>query len=226
MKTRWILIPLTCLSMVLCNVSSADGPTRGAVPGKNNLRLDSVKRPAARSAVQRVNVGRPSGSLHRTSGGASTPVSRDRGYAGTRHRGYDRDVPRLGAAPLGGLLEEYLYNEFGGRQFDPWAGEKAHADAYRDAAIANAIVNVVGILATANQPPAPVVACPPAPAAPQGHIERQRVMLQEGRTEEYQVWVPEYVIPATREVVVGHHETRRREIAPFFEEREIWVPAP
>jgi hypothetical protein len=127
--------------------------------------------------------------------------------------------------PLGGLLEEYLYNGYGRHGFDPYEAEKAHADAYRDAAIANAIVNVIGILATANQAQPVAAYTPPAPVVPQGHIERQRVLVQEGRTEEYQVWIPEYTIPATGEVVLGHHETRQRTVAPVYEEREIWVPA-
>lgn len=224
MKTRWILIPVTCLSMVFCGFADAQGNARTGSPGKS-MRLDSVKRPAARSAAQRVSPSRVGGESRRPGAGAPLNLNRNRGNGASLGRGVNRDYAGLGNAPLGGLLEEYLYNEFGGRGFDPYEGEKAHAKAYRDAAIANAIVNVVGILATANQPQVPAVACP-APVAPSGHIERQRVLVQEGRTEEYQVWIPEYTIRETGEVVVGHHETRRREIAPVFEEREIWVPSP
>ncbi len=226
MKTRWILIPVTCLSMVFCGLADAEGSARTSAPGKG-MRLDSVKRPVARSAGQRLSPSRSGGEFRRPGAGAPLNLNRGRGNSAGLGRGVNRDLSGLGNAPLGGLLEEYLYNEIGGRGFDPYEGEKAHAKAYRDAAIANAIVNVVGILATANQPQIPVVAGPPpAPVAPRGYVERQRVLVQEGRTEEYQVWIPEYRIPETGEVVVGHNETRRREIAPVFEEREIWVPAP
>ena len=224
MKTRWILIPVACLSMVLCGLADAEGIGRTSAPGKG-MRLDSVKRPVARSAGQRIAPSRAGGEFRSPGGGA--PVNLNRGRGTGLGRGLDGERAGLGNAPLSGLLEEYLYNEFGGRGFDPYEGEKAHAKAYRDAAIANAIVNVVGILATANQPQIPVAAGPPpAPVAPRGYIERQRVLVQEGRTEEYQVWVPEYRIPETGEVVLGHHETRRREVAPVFEEREVWVPTP
>jgi len=226
MNTKWILIPVACFSLAVSGWAEAQGSSRMSSPGKG-MRIDTSKQRAvshARSGTR----GAPSRARADFRGpgrGGSGHVSHGRGDSSGIARGGDRNLSHLGNAPLGGLLEEYLYRGYGGNGFDPYEGEKAHADAYRDAAIANAIVNVIGILATANQPQPVAVYAPPAPVAPQGHIERQRVLIQEGRTEEYQVWIPEYTIPATGEVVVGHHETRRRTIEPVYEEREIWVPA-
>lgn len=224
MNKRWILIPVTCFSLVVGAWADAQGAPRMGAPGKG-VRIDAGTRSVARAGANlRVSPGRSGAGLRHS--GASGNVTRGRGNGANLSRGADRGYSGLDSGPLGGLLEQYLNNGYGGRHFDPYEGEKAQADAYRDAAIANAIVNVVGILATASQPQAPVALCPPpAPVAPRGYVERQRFLVQEGRTEEYQVWIPEYTIPETGELVVGHHETRRRSIAPVYEEREIWVPA-
>lgn len=225
MNTKWIFIPVACFSLAVSGWAEAQGPSRMSSPGKG-MRIDTGKQRSVSSARSgtRVAPGRSGADFRGPGRGSSIPINRGRGESSGFSRGGDRHHSGLGNDPLGGLLEDFLYNGYGGNRFDPYEGEKAHADAYRDAAIANAIVNVVGILATASQPQPVAVYAPPAPVAPQGYIERQRVLVQEGRTEEYQVWIPEYTIPATGEVVVGHHETRRRTLEPVYEEREVWVP--
>jgi len=231
MKKEWILIPVACFALAVSGWAEAQGASRMRSPEKSP-RIDLGNR-----GNTSVNVGRAS---RGSSAVRSTPAVRRPSSPG--QSGINRGrVPNLGHNqfgdgdfgnnPLGALLGQYLNNGYGGnRHFDPYAGQKAQADAYRDAAIANAIVNVVGILATANQPRLevayPVAGVAAAPVGPRGYVERQRILVQEGRTEEYQVWIPEYRIPETGEVVIGHHETRRREIAPLYEEREVWVPAP
>lgn len=238
MKKEWILIPAACLALVFSQVAGAQG-NRGTRTPNIKPRIDIGKRIASapsrsmRVAPSRSNVGARRGSANapqrmgRTRGVSPSPsrsggLGRDLGSLGGNRSG---TAANYGNNALGALLGDFLNNGYGyGRGFDPYAGEKAHAKAYRDAAIANAVVNVVGILATSHQQQQQVAVY--ADPAPRGHIERQRMLVQEGRTEEYRVWIPEYTIPATGEVVVGHHETRRREIAPVYEEREVWVPTP
>jgi hypothetical protein len=245
MKKEWILVPATCLALIVASAAEAQGASKIRRNGPQ-LRINKSRTPAlARSQTVR-------GLAPRSAIGARRPTTRPsigsaipRGNSVPNLRGFNRGgAPNLGAAglgnglgrggafgrngsggPLGGLLQQYLYNEYGGGyRYDPYAGEKAHAKAYRDAAIANAVVNMVGIIAT-NHQQRKYTNCSTA-VAPSGHIERQRILVQEGRTEEYQVWVPQYTVPATGEVVLGHNETRRREIAPVYENREVWIPTP
>lgn len=125
-------------------------------------------------------------------------------------------------------LAEALFNEYS--RNNRRDAEKEQARAYRDAAIAGAIANVLGtVITVAAQPryaaaPAPVVCTPPPVCAPAGRVELQRVLVREGYTEEYRVWVPEYVVQSTGEVILGHYETRRRSVPPVYETREVWVP--
>ncbi len=224
-----ILIAAICLSLLSFGVAEAQANSRSnrgisvrtnkaPAPRFNPSRSNRISAPArvtsSRSPIGRSSNGRRGvGSNTRRGPGAPSLGNLNRGLGGLNNNG-----------PLGGLLQDYLYNEYGGRgNYDPYSGQKAQAKAYRDAAIANAVVNVVGILATTHQQRqyAQYNAAP----APSGHVERQQILVHEGRVEEYRVWIPEYVIPKTGEVVVGHHETRRREVAPVYETREVWVPS-
>ena len=241
MKKEWILVPAIGVSMVFCGIADAQGATRMRTPNikpRINVgnRVASTPSRSARVAPMRSTV-----NSRQSSNRGPQNVSRSRsGHAsssrGSGLGGYGGGLGGFGGGlgnqrgygdnPIAGLLGNYLNNGYGyggGRGFDPFEGEKAHAKTYRDAAIANAIVNVVGILATTSQQRQGVVCAAPAP---RGHVEHQRLLVQAGRTEEYRVWVPEYRIPETGELVVGHNETRRREIPPVYEEREVWVPTP
>jgi len=236
MKREWILIPVACFSLALSGVVEAQSNSRLRTSVKSP-RLN-VSNPVSRG----VNIGQVSRGSAAIRGNTSvrrppiaTGGSFDRGRRpSSGQRPFGGQSPfgngNISGNPLGSLLGQYL-NQGGygfNRGFDPYAGQKAQAKAYRDVAIANAVVNVVGILATANQPRIQA-ACPPggvvaAPESPCGYVERQRILVQEGRTEEYKVWIPEHTIPETGEVVEGHHETRRRDIPPVYQEREVWVP--
>lgn len=220
MNKRWILIPIACFSLIVGGWADAQGTSRLNASGKG-ARIDRGNRGATHPGAGLRRAPEQSGAASRH----STPMGRGRNRDLNNTGGRERGPSGMDSGPLGDLLGQYLAGEYGGHRFDPYEVDKARADAYRDAAIANAIVNVVGILAASSQPQVPVALCPP-PSAPRGHIERQRVLIQEGRTEEYQVWIPEYTIVETGELVVGHYETRRRAIAPVYEEREIWVPSP
>lgn len=240
MKER-ILIAAMCLTLMSFGYAEAQGASKFRRTGPN-LNVSKARAPIASPSRSFRGVSRNMSNVRRSSSsiGGARSANRNGSLGGARSANRIGNYPGIGnnnrsglgygrngignGGALGGLLEQYLYNEYGGgRNFDPYAGEKAHAKAYRDAAIANAVVNVVGILATTQQQKACAVK---APAAPRGHVETQRILVQEGRTEEYRVWVPQYTIPATGEVVVGHYETRQREIAPVYETREVWIPAP
>lgn len=231
MKTERILIPIACIALAFSGWASAQSTARPGAPIKTP-RIDIGTRVSPQANIGRAtrNSSAIRGVTHgrRPSTGARVPSGRLPGGDFGRLPGQSPlgGLSGLDGNPLNGLLGQFLLNEYGyGRHFDPYEGEKALAKAHRDAAIANAIVNVVGILVTANQPVV-TQACPPAQPALRGHVERQRILVQEARVEEYRVWIPEYTIPETGEVVVGHHETRRREIPAVYEDRDVWVPAP
>jgi len=104
------------------------------------------------------------------------------------------------------------------------------ADAYRDAAIANAVVNLVGIVATAALQPEPravAVAAPaPAPvvhAQPRGYYRTEQVLVSPGHYEDIRVWIPECRDPYTGRVSGGYHEVRKRWVAEVYEYRPVWV---
>ncbi len=142
------------------------------------------------------------------------------------------------------------------RGFNPYGGhdryydsDKAYAEAFRDAAIANAVASVVGVIATAPYgaygrgygsvyavpygrpgavavaPPIPVApAAPPmAYAPPAGHYETERVLVREGHYEEYQVTVPDMRDARTGDLVRGHTEIRQRYVPEVWQERQVWV---
>ena len=50
MRTRWILIPVTCLSLVLAGWADAEGASRSGGPGRG-LRSAPVKHAAARNGA-------------------------------------------------------------------------------------------------------------------------------------------------------------------------------
>jgi hypothetical protein len=131
----------------------------------------------------------------------------------------------LGQHPLADLLYSQYGRGYGDRYSDP---NREMAKAYRDVGIANAVVGLVGVLATVaaqeNRAMAtPVYGVQPV-TAPTGRIERQQVLVREGRVEEYTVWVPEHTISGTGEKVLGHYQTRQRTVPPIYETREVWVP--
>lgn len=127
-------------------------------------------------------------------------------------------------------IAEQLFGEYNRRQnyHDPY---ESIADAHRDAAIANAVVNVVGIITNAavqnrQYRVAQPVAQTQQYGGPTGHVQRQQVLVREGHHEEYTVQVPEHTVAATGERVLAHTERRQRWVEPVYEEREVWVTNP
>ena len=127
---------------------------------------------------------------------------------------------RPGLTALGNLLDG-IQRDRDGRHGGRYDSDKAMASAYRDAAIANAVVGLVGIFVeagTRNQ-------CAVQPAQPTGHYETHRVILQPGRYEQDRVWVPERYDPNTgRKLGGGYHETRTRWVPETVEYRKVYIP--
>lgn len=103
--------------------------------------------------------------------------------------------------------------------FDPYRrhDEDEMAKAYRDVGIANAIVNLVGVIATidANQRVQ-------RPAG--GRYVQEKFIIKEGYYEEYEVWVPDTFDERTRETIKAHTEVRQRWVPEVYGYRDVWVP--
>jgi len=166
-------------------------------------------------------------------GGLSSRTGRAAGFRAPgrsgvgRGGGIGRALGGLGGGGLGGgglgrgrglgVLGNALRNapRYGYGRQDRYNDE--YADAYRDVGIANAVVNLVGIMVSARQQ------C--RPQRPAGHYQRQRVLVKGGYYEQYQVWIPPVYDRHTGEKVGGgYHETRTRWVPDVYEEREVWVP--
>lgn len=111
--------------------------------------------------------------------------------------------------------------------------ENEMADAYRDAAIANAVVGLVGIMVSAAQQPqcttvaaAPisVAPMPVAVAPPPGRWERQTVVVEPAHYETYQEWIPEIYDSRTgQKIGGGYYESRSRLVPETYQYRDVWV---
>lgn len=92
------------------------------------------------------------------------------------------------------------------------------ARAYRDVGLANAMVNLVGIAATA--------ATQNAYARPAGCYVREKVIVQPSHYETVRVWVPEIYDPHTGQKIGGGYYETRTQLAPEVAEyRDVWTPA-
>jgi len=176
----------------------------------------SLSRSSGRSGLSRT----PSTRSSPSSRGGSSPFG---GLGRSRNSGSLGGSDRPGLTALGNLLDGIQRNRDGrdGRYGGRYDSDKAMASAYRDAAIANAVVGLVGIFVEAgmrNQ-------CRAQPAAATGHYETHRVIVQPGRYEQDRVWIPEKYDPNTgRKLGGGHHETRTRWIPETVEYRKVYVP--
>lgn len=157
-----------------------------------------------------------------SSRGGSSP------FGGLLGRGRDSSSlgrsDRPGLTALGNLLDGIQGDRgsrYDGRYGGRYDSDKAMASAYRDAAIANAVVGLVGIFVeagTRNQ-------CAVQPAQPTGHYETHRVILQPGRYLQDRVWVPERYDPNTgRKLGGGYQETHTQWIPETVEYRQVYVP--
>lgn len=96
--------------------------------------------------------------------------------------------------------------------------------AQRDAMIAGAIVDVIGIFAAASVAQSQAAA-PPPPRGEAGRYDVRRYLVQEGYWHEYEVKVPGHVDSQTGERVLPHTQRRQTWVEPVYEERRVWVPA-
>lgn len=122
--------------------------------------------------------------------------------------------------------------------------QEEYADAYRDAAIANAVGNVVSAIVSSPSVRTPVPAyvqqtpvytqpapvyTQPAPAQtyvqpnPLGHYETRREQVGGGYYQREQIWVPEARDPRTGNIVEGHYETVKRWVPEVIQETRVWV---
>ncbi len=241
-RSTWgVATALVALALVTFIPQAQADSTRSSRMGANRgSAVRSVGRSVNRShstgISQRSRSGSP-GLSHRSfgrSGRSDTPSfgNRDSSRSFNGYQG-------AGRGALGGLLREGLQqrlgdgNRYGGygdgrgaRLFDYLEDrEDARSDAYRDAMIADSIVRIVGIIATAPRTQARYVAPGPYVAAPSpGHYETRRVIVRAGYWQEEQVWVPEWQDPSSGSVVAGHYETHKRWVPEVYEETQVWVP--
>ena len=207
MKTKTLLLSLTLLLATLPAYTAPGPPVRARI-SKPSV---SVSSRAATQIGRSVRV--PSRSI-----GTSSSLPRFGTHSGTS------SIAPQAAAGLGSVLN--ALGGFGGPgaygHGSPWGYYDRHnpyeemADAYRDAAIANAIVNTIGILVSASQ-----TNRAPEPA---GHYVTQRRLIKEGHYETSTVWVPETYDEANGVWIEGHHETQRRWVPEVWEKTRVWVP--
>lgn len=142
---------------------------------------------------------------------------------------------------LGAYEQDQFFDNFNRR-------DEAYADAIRDAAIANAVVGVVGIVAESAtrsqayrygygghgaQPVyggqrgfgAPGPAYAQAAPVQRGQYVRERIVIEPERYVQEQVWIPERYDPTNgRKVGGGFYETRTQLVPERVEYRDVWVP--
>lgn len=153
--------------------------------------------------------------------------NRGAGERNNNNRGYERGRSGGGNAGRYPILEALRDSRYNDQRYNDRYDRHGHhdddmADAVKAAAIANAVVGVVGILANAGQPhcPPPMVV---APAPPRGHYVTERVLVQPGHYEQVRAWVPQTRDPYTGCIVGGYYEVQNRWVPDVYELREVWV---
>jgi hypothetical protein len=115
----------------------------------------------------------------------------------------------------------YNYNGFNRHYRDQYYHENnSMAKAYRDVGMANALVGLLGVMVTAAQNSN----CATVAPVSNGHWERQAVVVQPERYEQYQEWIPElYDSRSGQKVGGGFYETRTRRVPETIQYRDVWV---
>ena len=91
------------------------------------------------------------------------------------------------------------------------------AKAYRDVGIAHAIVGLAGVVLSASQQHAYAT-------APPGYWQRQAVVVQPQRYEQYREWIPElYDARTGQKLGGGYYENRTRLVPEVIEYRDVWI---
>ncbi len=196
--------------------STSTGSTANRVTATRGVRNLS-----GGSSISRGPSGNPS--ISRAPGISGGSPSRGSGYGGSNRSSPGDsgagDVLRSLGEAIGQRVRDRDYAD--GRYDHPFGsrdrrGDDAMAKAYRDVGIANAVVNLVGVMVQASQ------ANPYC--QPQGQWVRDRVMVAPARYETRQVWIPEMFDPYTgRKTGGGYYETRTEYVPAVYEERSVLV---
>ncbi len=173
-----------------------------------------------RSATQRGNATRSTASSRIGS------RSRSSSSRGTRSSGRTSSSGQALSSVLSDLADRVSkYNgSDSGRGYDDrrrredyrYGSDREYARAYRDAAIAQAVAEVISAVVIGAQQQR--CAAPAAPA-----YQQQNVLVREGYYRETRVWVPDAYHPATGTVVKGHYEVHRQWVPPVYETRTVQV---
>jgi len=211
MKTRLGPLLVGLVFLVSLCMTSAEAASR-------TRRTPSMGRTSGVPSSQRGTV-RQSGTSTRSRPRPSDSVSRPGQSNRSSNRGDWSGLNDL----LNGWDRYGRSDRHGDRGGYPWEHSRhdrddAYADAYRDVGIANAIVNLVGVIVSSSQT---YPAYAPQPAE---RVVREKVLVREGYREDYQVWVPDHEDAQTGDLVRGHYETRSRYVPDEYEIREYRTP--
>lgn len=230
-------------------VAGTVAQTSPAVAGPINMRDASKGHSAVgggRSNAQRVNNDRSSHGRENNSrsrgtsrgntignGSSATPLlDAWRNAAGNRSNQSDHpilDALQNRARDYNGYGNGYGY---GNNYRNDHHHNDDFAGAYRDAAIANAVVNLVGIAvgaAVQHQAYATPVVVAPAPVQvvevqpqPRGYYRTEQILVSPGHYEDVRVWEPE-CRDAYGHMSGGYYVVSKRWIPEVYEYRPVWV---
>lgn len=236
--TSTVLIAIAVVFGMTMHYAEADNPWKGRIGGIRSGGSSNLLRSGASRALQ--NSGRSfkiptassairgSSSRSGLADGLERLSSRGRvteGLGRSGSPGLDTFGKMLGA------FGNYAGHGYG--YGDRYRYENEMADAYRDAAIANAVVGLVGIMVSAAQQsncttvaamPAAAAPMPVTAAPPPGRWERQVVVVQPAHYETYQEWIPEIYDSRTgQQIGGGYYESRSRLVPETYQYRDVWV---
>lgn len=236
--TTMMILPVVLLALGIPASADPSGPSRsrGSVSGvrmpRASVRTPSANRSTGRSIGRNTgrsqtrslrgpdsaNRSRSTGNGYRSLGGSRNGSPREYSSGRGQSSNRARSPESAGAEQLLQGLSDYLgaYGNGGsGNPFDYYENrDREYAKAMRDAAIADAVVRVVGIIAESAVRER---------EAPRSQYQTQRVLVQEGHYETVRVWVPEYQ-NERGDVIEGHYEQHRRWVPPVYQETEVWAP--
>ena len=182
----------------------------------------SGSRGAARTPSRMSSRGRTAGPMRLGApgrGGRSMGSGSSRGPGGLRGLGAGFGGGGGGPGRSLGPLMNGLRQAYGQRWGQDRYREDAYADAYRDVGLANAMVNLLGVIVTAGQQY--------PRQQPAGQHVTERVLVKEGHYETYEVQIPPVFDRHTgQQVGGGYTETRTRWVPEVWQERQVWVPGP
>jgi hypothetical protein len=215
-----IPIRTAALAVALCIVTPL---AQAGAPGLSSMKRETRSSVGtSASSGQRLSRGASAGRGYASQAprGASSRNLGSRGGSGQRaSAGYD-----FGNSPILDALRRGAHDRYDGyRGRDYRRHDDDAAKALRAAAIATAVVGVVGILANSHQQ----AACAPQPVAvaapPRGEYVTERVLVQPGHYEDVRVWIPETRDTAGRVLSGGYYELRKRWVPDVYEYRPVWV---